>query len=77
MFFLVLQASGGLKKPSSANPTVQASRRRWITAGLAAFPSKQKPHVPVSFPVNNSVTRRGSEGVVYSPELARKGKLNR
>ena len=65
--------SGGLKKPSSASPTVQAFRRRWITAALATFLSQQEPHVPVGFPVNNSVSRRGSEGVVYSPELARKG----
>ena len=51
-------------------------------ASLSTAPSIRKPlkaprphgaHVPVGFPVHNSVNRRGSKGVVYSPELARKG----
>lgn len=32
---------------------------------------KQKRHVPGRFPLHNSITRKGSEGIVYYTELAR------
>lgn len=64
----------GLKRPSSATRAVQAFRRRWVRQlVLLPFQSKQKPHLPVRFPVNNNVTKGGSEGVVYWPGLAREG----